>query len=93
MDFGYGGDTSYETCHLGLSPLAAVMFSREYRREEMNREMDHLTATHLTTSDVRASRSRPPKLPTEFWAFLHMLGGYLALSKSPPTIEMATPRK
>ena len=81
MDFGYGGDTSYETCHLGLSPLAAVMFSREYRREEMNREMDHLTATHLTTSDVRASRSRPPKLPTEFWAFLHMLGGYLRLVK------------
>ena len=79
LDFGCGGDLHYPTWHHEISPLAGVQHSKYYMRQTEDDERDLDGASEVTLGDRKAARSKPPSLPLEFWAFLHMLGNHIRI--------------
>ena len=79
LDFGCGGDLHYPRLHHRLSTLAGVQHSKYYMRQTEDDERDMDGTLAVTLGDRTAARSKPPSLPLELWAFLHMLGNHICI--------------
>ena len=79
LDLGCGGDLHYPKLHHRLSPLSGVQHSKYYIRQTEDDERALDGASAVTPGDRKAARSKPPSLPLECWAFLHMLGNHIRI--------------
>ena len=79
LKFGWQGSSSFESCHRGISPFAVPHSSIEVHQRLRALEDEVEQATTTTISDVRATRTKPPPCPTDYYSLLQMLCAYIKL--------------
>lgn len=79
LKFGWQGSNAFESCHRGISPFAVPHSSIEVHQRLRALEEDAAQATTTTLADVRATRTRPPPCPTDYYGLLQMLCAYIKL--------------
>ena len=79
LEFRCGGDLHHPMAHHGMSPLSRVQHSKYYMRQTEDDERDLDGTSEVTLGDRKAAWSKPPSLPLDFWAFLHMLGNHIRI--------------
>eukprot|EP00978_Attheya_sp_CCMP212_P025203 scaffold80708_cov51-Attheya_sp.AAC.2 len=52
LNFGLGGDTSYATCHRGISPFAVAAVSQENASYQRRMQERTRWSTHLSLDDA-----------------------------------------
>ena len=79
LKFGWQGSTSFESCHRGISPFSVPSSSLEVHQRLRALEEDAELATTTTLADIRATRTRPPTCPGDYYSLLQMLCSYIKL--------------
>ena len=79
LKFGWQGSTSFESCHRGISPFSVPSSSLEVHQQLRALEEDSELATTTTLADIKASRTRPPTFPCDYYSLLQMLCSYIKL--------------
>jgi hypothetical protein len=79
LKLGWQGSPAYDTCHRGISPFGMNSTSAESHQRLRAMEEDSALATTTTLADVRASRTKPPPCPTDYFGLLQMVCAYLKL--------------
>ena len=78
LKFGWQGITSFESCHRGISPFSVPSSSLEVHQRLRALEEDAELAT-TTLADIRATRTRSPTCPGDYYSLLQMLCSYIKL--------------
>ena len=79
LNFGYGNDKSFETCHRGISPFGVSAVTQEtasFRRRLAERAKQ---ATTLSMEDVATLESAPGPCPSTYDGLLRLLLAYQKL--------------
>ena len=79
LKFGWQGSTSFESCHRGISPFSVPSSSLEVHQRLRALEEDTELATTTTLAEIRATRTRPPTCPGDYYSLLQMLCSYIKL--------------
>jgi len=80
--YGLGLDTSYETCHRGLSVFAVPHMSLKHQQEKQIQQQRFDRASSTTITDVMEIESKPSQAPKDYYGLLQRLSGYLMLTKA-----------
>lgn len=76
LNFGFGMDVTYRSCHRGISPFAVVVGSMA-KASMRNRLADRMRrATMLSVADIENSDSTPDPIPTSFTGLMDLLNRY-----------------
>jgi hypothetical protein len=74
------GSNAYDSCHQGISPFSVPhSWIEAHQRLRALEEEDTEQATTTTIADVRATRTKPPPCPTDYYGLLQMLCAYIKL--------------
>eukprot|EP00978_Attheya_sp_CCMP212_P021796 scaffold64079_cov54-Attheya_sp.AAC.4 len=81
LNFGFGGDTSYSTCHRGISPFTVAAVSQEnasfqWRMQERTR----WSTTHVLLDDAASLESSPGACPMSYEELMHLLTTYIYMA-------------
>jgi hypothetical protein len=79
LKFGWQGSNTFESCHREISPFSVPHSSIEVHQRLWTLEEDADQATTTTLADVRATRTRSPPCPTNYYGLLQMLCAYIKL--------------
>jgi hypothetical protein len=79
LKLGWQGSNAYDSCHRGISPFSVPHSSIEAHQRLRASEEDAEQATTTTIADVRATRTKPPPCPTDYYGLLQMLCAYIKL--------------
>jgi hypothetical protein len=79
LKFGWQGSSAFDSCHRGISPFSVPHSSIEVHQRLRAMEEDADQATTTTLADVRATRTKPPPCPTDYFGLLQMLCAYIKL--------------
>jgi hypothetical protein len=79
LRFGWQGSSAFESCHRGISPFSVPSSSMEVHQRLRALEEDAELATTTTLADVRATRTKPPPCPKDYYSMLQMLCAYIKL--------------
>jgi hypothetical protein len=77
LDFGYNGDTSYATCHRGISPFMVIPVSLA-QASQRRRMADRYARVggNLTLDDVTSSESVPDTTPRTYREMMDVMKNY-----------------
>lgn len=76
LRFGYQGDTSYATCHRGLTIFAVVSVDQEEVSARKRARERAAKVTFLTSADVMSMESAPDTCPTTYEPMMRLLSAY-----------------
>eukprot|EP00978_Attheya_sp_CCMP212_P010914 scaffold26571_cov52-Attheya_sp.AAC.6 len=77
LNFGFGGDTSYDTCHRGLSPFVVAAVSQENARYQRRMQERTRRSTHLSLDDAASLESIPGACPTTYDGLIRLMTTYM----------------
>jgi len=87
LNFGFGNDLTYASCHRGISPFAVVGISMA-TASGRRRKTDRLKrATHLSVADISDNDTFPDPLPTKFLGLMELLKRYLAYLRTVTEVQ------
>jgi hypothetical protein len=77
LDFGFNGDTSYSTCHRGISPFMVIPVSMT-QASQRRRAADPYArvGSNLTLADVAGSETTPDATPPNYRELMDLLKCY-----------------
>jgi hypothetical protein len=64
LNFGYGGDKDYESCHRGISPFAVIPVSAATAFAKRQAQQRYNQVSHITSADAMAMETSPSSCPT-----------------------------
>jgi hypothetical protein len=77
LNFGFGNDLTYDSCHRGISPFTVVNISMA-TASTRRRKADRLKrATYLSVADLTETDTIPDPLPTTYLGLKDLLNRYL----------------
>jgi hypothetical protein len=76
LRLGYNGDTSYATCHRGISPFAVSFVDQEEASRRKRARERASRVTFLTSADVMGLESYPDTCPTQYDPMMRLLLAY-----------------
>jgi hypothetical protein len=79
LNFGFGDDRSYSTCHRGISPFTVVTVLSATAAKRRRLELRRQECTSITWGDLPNFESSPDPLPKGFVGLLHLIRSYMAL--------------
>jgi hypothetical protein len=77
LNFGFGGDTSYATCHRGISPFAVAAVSQESASYQRRMQERTRRSTHLSLEDAASLESSPGACPTSYDGLIRLMTTYM----------------
>jgi hypothetical protein len=77
LNFGYGGDKDYESCHRGISPFAVIPVSAATAFAKRRAQQRYNQVSHITSADAMAMESSPSQCPTTYDALQRVLLCYI----------------
>ena len=77
LNFGFGEDVTYQSCHRGLSPFAVVNVSMATMSMRQQKAERYAKVTFQTSADVEANESFPDPIPTTFHEATELLKRYM----------------
>jgi hypothetical protein len=77
LNFGFGGDTSYATCHRGISPFAVAAVSQENASFQRRIQERTKRSTHMSLDDVASLESIPGACPTTYDGLIRLMTTYM----------------
>ena len=78
LEFGYNGDTSYTTCHRGISPFMVIPVSltvASQRRRAADRYAK--VGSNLTLNEVTGAETAPDSTPRNYTELMDLLRSYM----------------
>jgi hypothetical protein len=80
LNFGFNGDTSYSSCHQGISPFMVILVTLA-QASQRRRLADRYkrVGTNLTLADVAGSETTPDATPKTYWELMDVLKCYCFL--------------
>jgi hypothetical protein len=80
LDFGFNGDTSYLTCHRGVSPFMVILVSMA-QASQRRRAADRYTRVggNLTLDEVTGAETTPDATPRNYRKLMDVLKCYCFL--------------
>ncbi len=79
LRFGYGNETTYDTCHRGITPLAVLQVSMEQQHKRRKIQECADQATLISIDDVREMEAEPGSCPTTYFTMVGLLRKYIRL--------------
>jgi hypothetical protein len=79
LKFSWQGSNAFESCYQGISPFSVPHSSIEAHQRLRALEGDTDQATTTTLADVKATRTRLPPCPPNYYGLLQMLCAYIKL--------------
>ena len=77
LNFGFGEDVTYQSCHRGLSPFAVVNVSMATMSLRQRKAERYAKVTFQTSADVEANDLFPDPIPTTFLEAAELLKRYI----------------
>jgi hypothetical protein len=76
LNFGYGGDKDYESCHRGISPFAVIPVSAASASARRRAQQRLSQVSFMTSADARELETSPSSCPTTYDALQRVLLAY-----------------
>jgi hypothetical protein len=82
LNFGYGGDKDYESCHRGISPFAVIPVSAASASARRRAQQRLSQVSFMTSADARELETAPSSCPTTYDALQRVLLAYTTFLKT-----------
>ena len=77
LDFGFNGDTTYSTCHRGISPFMVIPVSLA-KASQRRRMAEHYAraGSNLTLGDITEAETVPDATPSTYRELMDVMKNY-----------------